>query len=159
MTTLTNRIALGLATFGIVGLLGASPAQAAQPQAGNKDRSEAKAGRMCARLACSATQKAKIQQIKARTGTPQQKAARDSLRKLQTQVRAELGKPSPDARAIERLDAQIAAQKAALHGQRRAAQLQILAVLDAGQRAKFLAKGDKRHGKGKHGKGGKRQRG
>ena len=150
MTTLTHRIALGLATFGFVGLLAGS-AQAAPTAAAGKDRSEAKAERMCAKLACTDAQKAKIKQIKTSGKTPQQKAARDSLRKLQDQVQAELRKPSPDARAIERLDAQIAAQKASLHSQRRASQLQILAVLTPDQRAKFLDHAGKRgKGKGKH---------
>jgi Spy/CpxP family protein refolding chaperone len=163
MTTLTNRIvlssfsSLSIATFGLVALLAGS-AQAA-PTAGGKDRSEAKGGRMCAKLACSDAQKAKIKQIRTSAKTPQQKAARDNLRKLHEQVQAELRKPSPDARAIERLDAQIAAQKTALHSQRRASQLQILAVLTPDQRAKFLDHAGKRgKGKGGHRKGGKGQR-
>ena len=154
MTTFISRIALGALTFGFVGLL-AGPAQAAP----GKDHSEAARDNMCAKLACTDAQKAKIEQIKASTRTPQHKAARDNLRKLQDQVQAELRRPSPDARAIERLDAQIAAQKTALHSQRRSIQLQILATLTPEQRSKFLAHAE-RGGKGKrgHGKAGKGKR-
>jgi len=159
LTTLSTRIALnsfGLATFALVGLLAGSAEAAPARGAGGKDRTEAKANHMCAKLACTDAQKAKIKQIKQSNKTPQQKAARDNMRKLQDQVQAELRKPSPDARAIERLDSQIAAQRTALHSQRRASQLQILAALTPEQRTKFLAHADKR-GKGKRGKGGKHQ--
>ena len=165
ITTLSTRItlgSLGIATFGLVALLAGS-AQAAPTAAGNNDRSEAKGERMCAKLACTDAQKAKIKQIKASNKTPQQKAAHDNLRKLQDQVQAELRRPSPDARAIERLDGQITAQRTALHGQRRAQQLQILAVLTPDQRTKFLdhagRRGKGKGGQRKHGKGGQRQRG
>jgi len=159
MTTLIHRIALSALTFGFVGLLAGSAEAAPAGGAHGKDRSEAKGDRLCAKLACTDAQKAKIKQIKASSKTPQHKAARDNLHKLQGQVQAELRKPSPDARAIERLDAQIAAQRTALHSQRRSHQLQILAALTPEQRSKFLAHGE-RGGKGKagHGKGkGKRQ--
>jgi Spy/CpxP family protein refolding chaperone len=143
MKTLTTRILLGLATFGFTGML-ASSAQAA-PAAGDKqDRSE----RMCSKLACSADQKAKIKQIHAGKA-PQMKAAKDNLRALRDQVRAELQKPSPDAKLIANLDARIASQQTALHSQRRASQLQVLALLTPEQKTKFLA----HDGKGKHGKG------
>jgi len=168
MTTLIHRIhriALSALTFGFVGLLTGS-AQAAPTDARGQDHSEARGDRMCARLACTDAQKEKIKQIKASTKTPQHKAARDNLRTLQGQVQAELRKPSPDARAIERLDAQIAAQKTALHSQRRSHQLQILATLSPEQRSKLLAhaerrgkgKGKGKRGHGKHGKHGQGKR-
>lgn len=156
MNTLLTRLALTLATFGITGILHTSTAEAAP--AGGKDRSAARADRMCARLACSPDQKAKIQAIKT-SKAPQMKAARDQLRALQAEVQAELQKPSPDARVIARIVAKIDSQRAALHSQRRAGQLQILALLTPDQRSKFLAhdgKG-KRGGKG-HGKPGGEQR-
>ena len=163
MTTFISRIALSALTFGFVGLLAGS-AQAAPTDARGKDRSEAKGDRMCAKVACTDAQKAKIKQIKASSKTPQHKAARDNLRTLHHQVQAELRKPSPDARAIERLDAQIAAQKTALHSQRRSSQLQILATLTPEQRSKFLAhaersgKGKRKGGHGKAKRQGKRAR-
>ncbi len=150
MMTLTTRIALALASFGFASLLGVSPAQAA-PTRGGKDRTHAKGERMCAKLACSDAQKARIKEIKTAGQTPQSKAARDNLRTLREQVRAELRKPSPDPKTVARLDAQIATQKAALHSQHRARQLQILAVLSPEQKARFLDHAGKR-GKGK-GKG------
>ena len=116
-----------------------------------KDRSAARGDRLCARLACSADQKAKIQAIKT-SKAPQMKAARDQLRALKAEVQAELRKPSPDAKAIARIDARIDSQRAALHSQRRAAQLQLLALLTPDQRSKLLAHADKRGGKGE-GKG------
>jgi Spy/CpxP family protein refolding chaperone len=146
MKTLTTRILLGLATFGFTGLL-ASSAQAA-PVAGGKDRAE----KLCSELACSADQKAKIKQIHAGKA-PQMKAAKDNLRSLRDQVRAELQKPSPDAKTINRLDAQIASQQTALHSQRRASQLQVLALLTPAQKTRFLAHDGKRGGKGKRGEG------
>ncbi len=150
MTTLTARITLALATFGFAGLITTRTAEAAP--AGAKDPGAAKADRLCARLACSTDQKAKIQQIKV-SKAPQMKASRDQLRALQAQVQAELRKPSPDAKAIARIDAQIASQRAAMHSQRRAGQLQLLALLTPDQRTKLLdhAGKDRRGGKG-HGK-------
>jgi protein CpxP len=156
MMTLTTRIALSLATFGFASFLGMSPAHAARPDG---DRKADKAERLCAKLACSDAQKTQIKAIKD-AKAPQMKAGRDNLRKLHEQVRAELRKPSPDAKAIERLDAEMAAQKAALHKQRRASQLQILALLKPDQKARLLDQMDKKgqgHGRGKgHGKGGRR---
>ena len=156
MMTLTTRIALSLATFGFASMLGMSQAQAAQPAG---DRHADKAERMCAKLACSDAQKAQIKAIRD-ARAPQMKAARDNLRKLHDQVKAELRKPSPDAKAIERLDAEMAAQKAALHKQRRASQLQVLALLKPDQKARLLDQMDKKgqgHGRGKgHGRGGRR---
>lgn len=154
MMTLTTRIALSLATFGFASLLGITPAQAAQPAQGRADKAE----RMCKKLDCTDAQRTQIKAIKD-AKAPQMKAGRDNLRKLHAQVKAELRKPSPDAKAIERLDAEMAAQKAALHKQRRANQLQILALLKPDQKAKLLDKMDKKgrgrgHGKGReHGKG------
>jgi len=158
MTTLIHRIALSALTFGFVGLLSGSAEAAPTGGARGKDRSEAKGDRLCAKLACTDAQKAKIKQIKASSKTPQHKAARDNLHKLQGQVQAELRKPSPDARAIERLDAQIAAQRTALHSQRRSHQLQILAALTPEQRSKLLAHGE-RGGKGKPGHGKRKGKG
>jgi Spy/CpxP family protein refolding chaperone len=149
MNTLLTRLALTLATFGIAGIIHTSTAEAAP--AGGKDRSAARGDRLCARLACSADQKAKIQAIKT-SKAPQMKAARDQLRALKAEVQAELRKPSPDAKAIARIDARIDSQRAALHSQRRAAQLQLLALLTPDQRSKLLAHADKRGGKGE-GKG------
>ncbi len=162
MMTLTTRIALSLATFGFVGLLGASQAQAGQhngerrhdksDKAGKLDRAD-KSERLCAKLACSDAQKTQIKAIKD-AKAPQMKAARDNLRKLHAQIKVELRKPSPDVKAIERLDAEMAAQKAAVHKQRRAQQLQVLALLKPDQKAKFLDRGERGHGKHKgHGKG------
>lgn len=147
MNTLLTRLALSLVSFGLLGVIHTSTAEAAP--ASGQDRSAAKADRLCARLACSADQKAKIQQIKA-SKAPQRKAARDQLRALRAEVKAELQKQSPDARAIARIDAKIDSQRAALHSQRRAAQLQLLALLTPEQRSKLLAHADKRGGKGKH---------
>lgn len=150
MMTLTTRIALSLATFGFASLLGVSPAQASQHGA-------AKAERMCAELTCTDAQKTQIEAIKA-ARAPQRQAAHDSLRQLHDQIKQELRKPTPDTKTIERLDAEMAAQKATMHKQRRASHLQILALLKPDQKAKFLDKMDKRgkrgHGKGhNHGKG------
>lgn len=160
LTTLTTRIVLGLATFGFTGLLSATPAQAAP--AGGKDRSELKAGRLCDKLACSADQKAKIRQIKVASNTPQHKAARDNLRALKLQRQAERSKPAPDARTLTGLDAQVTAQKAALHSQRDARNQQILALLSVDQKAKFqahlAARQGGKHKRGNHGKHGKRPR-
>ena len=156
MMTLITRIALSLATFGFVGLLGASQAQAGQhngerghDNSGKADKSE----RMCAQLACSDAQKTQIKAIKD-AKAPQMKAARDNLRKLHAQLKVELHKPTPDVKAIERLDAEMAAQKAAVHKQRRQQQLQVLALLKPDQKAKFLDRSERGHGKNKgHGKG------
>lgn len=158
MTTLTARITLALATFGLAGMITTSTAEAAP--AGARDRSAAKADRLCARLACSPDQKAKVQQIKV-SKAPQMKAARDQLRALQAQVQAELRRPSPDAKAIARIDAQIASQRAAMHSQRRASQLQLLALLTPDQRTKLLdhAGKHKRGGKGHSKRGDHKQRG
>lgn len=157
MMTLTTRIALSLATFGFASLLGMSPAEAALP---GGDRHADKAERMCARLACTDAQRTQIKAIK-EAKAPQMKVARENLRKLHEQVKAELRKPTPDAKAIERLDAEMAAQKTAMHKQRRASQLQILALLKPDQKAKLLDRMDKGgpgrgHGRGhgrKHGRG------
>lgn len=152
MMTLTTRIALGLASFGFASLLGVSPAQAG---GGGHKTPEQRAERLCAKLACTSAQKAKIKEIKAAAHTPQTKAARDNLRGLKQQLRAERQKPSPDAKAIARLEAQFTAQKAALKSQRQAHQQKVLAVLDADQKAKYQAHLDakgKRHGKGGKGK-------
>nr|WP_293174536.1 Spy/CpxP family protein refolding chaperone [Nannocystis sp.] len=157
--TLTTRIALSLATFGFIGLLGASQAQAGQHngerRTDNKMHKADKSERLCAKLACSDAQKTQIKAIKD-AKAPQMKAARDNLRKLHAQLKVELHKPSPDVKVIERLDAEMAAQKAAVHKQRRASQLQVLALLKPDQKAKFLDRsergGNKGHGKG-HGKG------
>jgi len=146
MMTLTTRIALSLATFGFVGLLGASPALAGQDGEGRRADRTDKAARMCAELACTDAQKAQIKSIKD-AKVPQMKAARDNLRQLHAQIKAELRKPSPDARTIERLDAEMAAQKAAVQKQRRAGQLQILALLKPDQKAKLLDRMERRHGK------------
>lgn len=161
MMTLTTRIALGLASFGFASLLGVSPAQAGGGDRGGHKTPEQKAERLCAKLACTAAQKAKIVEIKAAGRTPQSKAARDNLHGLKQQLRAERQKPSPDAKLITRLEAQVTAQKTALAGQRKAQQQKVLAVLNADQKAKFQAHLDaraKRHadGKGKHGGKGKR---
>lgn len=158
MMTLTTRIALSLATFGFIGLLGASTAQAG-PNGGDRRHADKadrtgkadKAERMCAKLACTAAQLAQIKTIKD-AKVPQMKAARDNLRKLHAQIKVELRKPSPDVKAIERLDAEMAAQKAALHKQRRASQLQVLAILKPEQRAKLLDRLERGHGK-RDGKG------
>ena len=159
MLTLTHRIALSLATFGFIGLLGASPAQAGQQNADGNTSKPDKADRMCAQLACTAAQKTQIKAIKD-AKAPQMTAARGNLQKLHAQLQAELRKPSPDVKAIERLDAEMAAQKAAAHKQRRQSQLQVLALLKPEQKAKFLDRserhgkgGGKGHGRGKHGKG------
>lgn len=155
MTTLTTRIALALATFSFAGLIHSSTAEAAPAE--RQDRGAGKGERMCARLACSPDQKAKIQQIKA-SKAPQLKAAREQMRTLRAQVQAELRKPSPDAKAIARLDAQIDAQRAAIHSQRRAGQLQLLALLTPEQKTKLLAAADQRRGKGHGKRGGHGQR-
>ncbi len=149
MMTLTNRIALSLATFGFVGLLGASQAQAGQHDG---ERRADKSERLCAQLACTDAQKTQIKAIKD-AKAPQMKAARDNLRQLHAQLKVELRKPTPDVKAIERLDAEMAAQKAAVHKQRRASQLQILALLKPDQKAKFLDRMDRGHGGKGHGKG------
>lgn len=158
MITLTTRIALSLATFGFASLLGISPAQAGQR---GGDHNVDKAERMCAKLACTDAQKTQIKAIKA-AKAPQMKAARDNLRKLHDQLKLELRKSTPDVKTIERLDAEMAAQKTAMHKQRRASQLQILALLKPDQKAKFLDRMDKggrrEHGKGR-GKGQGRGRG
>ncbi len=163
MTTLTTRTArtsrfssimLGLATFGFIGLLGASPAQAS-PDRGGKDHAAAKADRLCKELSCTPDQKAKIQQIKAAGKTPQNKAAHEEMRALKDQLKAERSKSSPNAATITRLESQLGAKKAVMHSQREARQQQILAVLNADQKAKFQAhiekrkadKGGKHHGK------------
>ncbi|MEZ4450457.1 MAG: Spy/CpxP family protein refolding chaperone [Nannocystaceae bacterium] len=159
MTTLTTRILLGLASFGLVGLLGATPAYA---HAGGEKRSpEARVERLCAELACTPAQKAKILEIKAAGRTPQATAAHDQLRALKQQMRAEREKASPDATVIERLKGQITAQKAVLHGEREATQKKVAAVLTPAQRTKYQAHLDarakrhegKRHGEGKRGEG------
>lgn len=157
MMTLTTRIALGLASFGFASLLGVSPAQAGGGH--GQKTPEQRAERLCAKLACTAAQKAKIKEIKVASHTPQTKAARDNLRALKTQIRAERQKTSPDAAALARLEAQMTAQKAALKSQRQATQQRVLAVLNADQKAKYQAHLDARkdgkgkHGKAKHGKG------
>lgn len=156
MNTLLTRLALTLATFGITGIIHTSTAEAAP--AGGKDRSAARGDRLCARLACSADQKAKIQAIKT-SKAPQMKAARDQLRALKAEVQAELRKPNPDAKAIARIDARIDSQRAALRSQRRAAQLQLLALLNPDQRSKLLAHADKRGGKGGKGQHAGKRRG
>jgi len=158
LTTLTTRIALALATFSFAGLIHSSTAEAAPAE--RQERGAGKGERMCARLACSPDQKAKIQQIKA-SKAPQVKAAREQMRTLRAQVQAELRKPSPDAKAFARLDAQIDAQRAAIHSQRRAGQLQLLALLTPEQKTKLLAAADQRrnkgHGHGKRGGHGQRR--
>lgn len=146
MTTFTTRIALALASFGFASFLGVSTAQAGEH--GGKDRAD----RMCAELACTPAQKAKIDAIHA-AKKPQMQAARDTMRKLHDQLKVELRRPTVDAKAIERIDAQIAAQHATMQTQRRASQLQVLALLNADQKAKFVEKMDRKGGKhgGKHG--------
>ncbi len=149
MTTFTTRIALTLASFGFASFLGVSTAQAGEH--GGKDRAD-RAGRMCAELACTPAQKARIDAIHA-AKKPQMQAARDTMRKLHDQLEVELRRPTVDAKAVERIDAQIAAQRAAMQSQRRASQLQVLALLNADQKAKFVDKMDRKGGKhgGKHG--------
>lgn len=155
MMTLTTRIALSLATFGFAGLLGVSTAQAGE-HAG-KDHA-GRAERMCAELACTAQQKAKIEAIHA-AKKPQMQAARDSMRKLHDQLEVELRKPTIDAKAVERIDAQIAAQHATMQSQRRAAELQVLALLTPEQKTKFLDRMDRKGDRGHHGGHGKGRRG
>lgn len=171
MITLTTRIVLGLASFGLAGLLGASPAHAGH---GRAKGPEAQAERLCAELACSPAQRAKIVEIKAASRTPEARSARDNLRSLKEQVRAEKEKPRPDAQEIARLKGLIAAQKATVASQRQATQQQVMAVLSPSQKATYQARIEaraKRHegkgkgrgkgkGKGKgHGKGKQRHEG
>lgn len=138
------RITLGLATFGLVGVLGASPVHAGGP--GHGDKPGFKVDRMCQELTCSDAQRVKIQEIEA-ADAPRLKTEHEAIRALRDQLRAEFARPSPDARAIERLDDQIAARQATIRKARRAAELKILALLTPAQKAKFVEQLDRRGGK------------
>lgn len=159
MTTLTTRILLGLASFGLVGLLGAAPAHA-HGGGGGKRSPEARVERLCAELACTPAQKAKILEIKGASRTPEAMAAHEQLRGLKAQIRSEREKANPDAAAIERLKSQITAQKSVLAAQREATQKKVAAVLTPAQRARYQAHLDaraKRHAEGKRHGDGKRK--
>lgn len=158
MITLTTRISLGLASLGLASMLGASPAHAGQ---GHGKSPAAKVERLCAELACTPAQKAKLTEIKAQGRTPEHKAARENLHAMKRQLQAEREKPSPNARTIADLEAKITTQKAALKRQREANRQQMMAVLTPAQKAKFeahLAAKRERHGKGE-GKGKRRGEG
>ncbi len=151
MKTLTARIALCLAMFGSAAVLGASPAQAGGDPS-------ARAAKLCAELACTPTQQEKITQLKV-VKAPQMKAARENMKALKQQRRAEAEKSNPDASVLARLDTQIEAAKATKMAAREAMKREISALLTAEQRAKFQAHMDRKaqakHGHGKHGKGDK----
>jgi Spy/CpxP family protein refolding chaperone len=144
MHTLTRRIALLLATFSLSTLLSSGVAHAGQGH-GKQDMQ----ARLCERLACTAAQQTQIKAIHDATA-PQIKAARESMRSLREEQRAEWQKPTPSAAALERLDGQIDAQRDKVGDLRRAAKLKIHALLTAEQRAKFSAEKGRR---GKPGKG------
>lgn len=146
MNTIITRITLGLVTFGLTGALLAGDAQARG--AGHDGK---RVDRMCQRLECTADQRTKIAKIQETQG-PGLKAEREAMRALRQQVRAEWAKASPDVRALDKLDDQIAAHQAKIHDARRAAMLQIHAILTPAQRAKLAAAMD-RKGKGEGRKG------
>ncbi len=146
MHTLTRRIALLLATFSLSTLLSSGVAHAGQGHGHGKQDKQA---RMCERLACTAAQQTQIKAIHDATA-PQVKAARDAMRSLRDQQRAEWQKPTPSAGTLERLDGQIDAQRDKIGDLRRAAKLKIHALLTAEQRTKFTAEKGRR---GKPGKG------
>ncbi|MBL9103150.1 MAG: Spy/CpxP family protein refolding chaperone [Myxococcales bacterium] len=153
MHTLTTRIALALAAFGFSSVLAAGEAHAAP--AGKREVQAGKHDRLCAELACTADQKAKIAEIR-ETNAPRIKAAKASLRGLREQVKAEWHKPRPDARALERLDAQIDAEQDKVQDMKRAARLEIHALLTPEQRSKFnskLERGRGERGRGERGRG------
>lgn len=148
MHTLTRRFALLLATFSLSTLLSSGVAHAG-PAAGQQGR---KHDRMCERLACTAAQKTQIESIR-ESAAPQIKAAREAMKGLRDQLRAEWQKPAPNAATLERLDGQLDAQKDKIGDLRRAAKLKIHALLTAEQRAKFSAEKGRGGKHGKHGKG------
>jgi Spy/CpxP family protein refolding chaperone len=142
MNTFITRITLGLVTFGLTGALLAGDAHAR-----GAGRDGKLVDRMCQRLECSADQRTRIAKIQ-ETQAPNLKAEREAMRALRQQVRAEWAKAAPDARTLDKLDDQIAAHQARIHDARRAAMLQIHAILTPAQRAKLAAAMD-RKGKGK----------
>lgn len=141
MHRLTRRFALLLAAFGITSVLATGVAHAGS---GKPRDPQARLDRKCERLGCTAAQKTQIKAIHA-AAAPQIDAARAALRGLRDQQRAEWQKAQPDARALDRLDAQIDAQRDTISDLRRAAKLKVHALLTPEQRAKI---GQHRGGKG-----------
>lgn len=146
MNTLTRRLALAFAAFGFTTLLTAGDAHAAP--AGKRDRHEAMEGRMCARLACTDAQKAQIKTIR-EADAPRIKAAKQTMRTLRDQMKAEWRKAQPDARTLERLDGELDVQRDKIQDMRRNARLKIHALLTPEQRSKLTDR--QGHGKGKRG--------
>lgn len=153
MTAMTKMVMTAM--FGLV-MFGAGDAAAARE---GGPRHEQRGGKMCERLECSADQKVKIAEIRARA-KPAVKAEREAVRELKAQLVAEYRKDRLDTAKVKGLREQLDARKAAMKRQREAMKAQVEALLTPAQKTRLTElkaerghKGKKfgHHGRGKHG--------
>lgn len=146
-----------LLTLGLASTLADAPAATTKPAREHGGM----AGKLCEKLACTASQKTQVQAI-GKELHEDAKPDREAIRQLERKIGAELAKASPNEKAIDALVNEIAKHQSEMTKRGLEAVLEMHAVLDAKQRGE-LAKLVSEHGmrglmgghRGRHGKDGK----
>lgn len=121
-----------LSSLGLLGALADAPATLAP----KKGEHAGFAGKLCEKLSCTSSQKTQVQEI-----TKELKAAtkpdRTAIEQTQRKLAVELAKASPSQAVIDSLAAEIAKHQAEMTKRGLEAVLEVHALLDASQRARF----------------------
>lgn len=122
-----------LLTLGFAGALSDAPATAATEA---KREHHGVAGKLCEKLSCTSAQKTQVQSI-AKELHEDTKPDRESIQRLQRKLGAELAKASPSEPAIDTLAGELARHQSEMTKRALESVLELHAVLDATQRARF----------------------
>jgi hypothetical protein len=120
-----------LLTLGLASSLADAPA-AAKP-AGDRP---GMAGKLCEKLACTATQKTKVQEI-AKEMHEDIKPDRESIQKIERKIGVELAKANPSDKVIDTLAGELVRHQSEMTKRALDSVLEVHAILDATQRAEF----------------------
>jgi Spy/CpxP family protein refolding chaperone len=121
-----------LLSLGLLGALADAPATPAP----TKGEHAGFAGKLCEKLSCTASQKTQIQSI-TKELKEDTKPDREAIEQTQRKLAVELAKASPSEPAIDGLAAEIAKHQTEITKRGLEAVLEVHALLDATQRARF----------------------
>jgi hypothetical protein len=121
-----------LLTMGLASTLADAPAATAKPAREHAGMT----GKLCEKLACTATQKTKVQEI-AKELREDSKPDREAIERVQSRLGAELAKANPSDKVIDALAAELAQHQTEMTKRALESVLEVHALLDATQRDRF----------------------
>ncbi len=133
-----SKLHLLLPAVGGLALLGLGSAALAKPANGAKARSGSSQSSLCERISCTDRQAQKLKTVRAELRADL-KADRAAIKRLRKQIAAEFAKDRPSEAAMKANQKKIARHEQKIRERAFDAMMEIHAVLDAKQRATFVA--------------------